>query len=466
VPLPPSASRRAVLAALGTASAGGLAGCSGDPLAPERPEDVPPSTLGSDDDPPVGVWAGPGGGLRNTRFAAVTPIEDPTVRWESPFAGFVGGVTGDRLRLTRPGPTGKRATLATYVLADGTVEWETEVDHLITAPWSDGSTSYASGTGRVRRFDPDGQPGWTHDLYATLSERVHGSFLPAARDRFRVSSPVVAGGVVHLTSSYGLHGLDADSGAELWRLWIEDAPRIARRPTVAPEGVYFVGPDDGGDASVGSVFEDEPIRLAGGIDEFCPPVAVGAAHAFAGPSTRRQGGTPGTLLATPRVTPEGGFADADQWWFVGHHTSAPWGRRVTRPAVGPDRVYVGDTVDVPDGLRAAIYAVEPAIGTTAWSHRIDVQNATPQFEPGLQPVVSAVAATADVVYAGVGPTVDASPTDPHLVGDEAGVLALDAETGERLWFVKTGFVPDDLAVVDAHVVAWDRDRNLAVLGEA
>ncbi|WP_192918627.1 outer membrane protein assembly factor BamB family protein [Salinigranum salinum] len=463
--LPPSASRRTVLAALGTASIGGLAGCSGDPFAPDRPEDVPPPTLGSDDDPPVGVWAGPGGDLRNTRFAAVTPIREPTIRWESPFAGFVGGVTRDRLSLTRPGPAGERATLATYALADGTLEWETAVDHPIAAPWSDGSTLYASGTGRVRRVGPDGQLGWTHDLYTTLTERVHGSFLPARRDRFRVSSPVVADGVAHVTSSYGLHGLDADSGAELWRLWVEDASRIARRPTVAPESVYFVGPGDDG-ASVGNVFEDEPIRLAEGLDEFCPPVAVGVDHAFGGPAARRQGGTPGTLLATPRITPEGGFTDADQWWFVGHHTSAPRGRRVTRPAVGPDRVYVGDTVDVPDGLRAAIYAVEPVTGTTAWTHRVAVENATPQFEPELQPVVSAVAATADVVYAGVGPTVDASPTDPHLVGDEAGVLALDAETGERLWFERIGFLPDDLAVVDAHVVAWDRDRNLAVLGEA
>lgn len=459
-----TASRRRLLATLGAGSLIALAGCSSDTFAPDSPAERPPSSVASDDRTPSGVWTTAGGGLQNTRYADVTAVREPSVDRVNRFAGFVGTVTADRLYLTRPGPRGERSNLVATSLESGEPLWARELDDSVGDPTLFDSSLYVSRDGRVWKFDADGTPVWTVDLYTLLGEAVHASFLPDERDRFYLSTPVVASETVLLTSPFGLHGLSAETGAERWRLWVDDALRYPRRPSVAPEGLYFVGRGDDG-ATVSAVFDDEPVRLSGRLDSFCPPLAVGTDHVFGGPASRDSSGTRGTLYAAPRVRPDQ-RANADEWWFVGNHTSAPRGRKTTPPVVGPDHVFVADTVDIPDGIRATIYAIDPVGGTAVWSHRIDVENATPEFEPELQPVVAALAGTPDVLYAGVAPVVDASPTDPHVVDGEAGILALDAETGDPLWFQRVGFLPEEVAAVDAHVVASDRYRNLAVVGEA
>ena len=300
---------------------------------------------------------------------------------------------------------------------------------------------------------------WTTDLYATLTEAVHEAFLPDDPDQFRLSPPVVADDVVHVRSPFGLHGLDADTGEARWRLWTGDHDLVGwRRPVLAGDGLYFVGgsPDDA----------ELAVRFAGGagrsqhavipgVSTFCPPPALRGSRLYAGPGGDRLG----TVFSTPGVGETD--IDVDRWTFLGHSTSAPGGRYSTAPAVGPDRAYVGDVVRTRERLLATVYALDPANGTIAWEHPVDLTVAR-QFDPPIEPLLAEPALVDGTLYVGLAPVVNSSPADPKYDPDEAGVLALSAETGERRWFQRLGFLPSSLAAAEGVVVAGHRE-NVAVI---
>jgi outer membrane protein assembly factor BamB len=153
--------------------------------------------------------------------------------------------------------------------------------------------------------------------------------------------------------------------------------------------------------------------------------------------------------------------DVDRWTFLGHSTSAPDGRHSTVPAVGPDRVYVGDVVRTSERLLASVFALDPASGTVAWEYPVDL-TVVRQFDPPLEPLLSAPVLVDGTLYVGLAPVVDSSPADPKYDPAEAGVLALAAETGDRQWFQRLGFLPSSLAAVDGAVVAGGR-TSIAVV---
>jgi outer membrane protein assembly factor BamB len=455
-PSPPDRSgstltRRRALAALGAAGVG-LAVYGTQFPVPGAPEENPPETLGPSSETAGDVWNTAGGGYRNSRHLAVDGIAAPTVAWSEPVRGTVGAVTAETAYLGRPGSTGDDGRVEARALADGSLRWRAAVPgHAGTQGLFGGHVYATVGTG-VRSLD-GGEVRWTTDVYATLADAVHGAFLPDDPEDFGLSPPVVADGVVHVRSPFGLHGLDADTGAARWRLWTGDRDLVGwRRPVLSGEGVYFVGgsPDDPATAVRLATAENQHAVVAG-VDDFCPPPALGGQRLYAGPGDDRLG----TLFSVPRAGVLD--ADVDRWTFLGHSTSAPGGRYSTAPAVGPDRAYVGDVVRTPERLLASVSALDPASGTVAWEHPVDLTVAR-QFDPPLEPLLSAPVAVDGTLYVGLAPVVDSSPADPGYDPDAAGVLALSTDTGERRWFQRLGFLPDSLAAADGALVAGHREH--------
>lgn len=446
----PVLTRRRALAALG-ATGVGLAVYGTQFSVPETPDGNPPESLGTGQTTPDGVWNTVGGGYGNSRSLAVDPVTDPTVAWSETTRGTVGAVTAATAYLGRPAPTGDGGRIEARSLGDGSLRWRATVPDYAGSPSLFGEYVYGTNDTSVQSFD-GGDVRWSTDVYAHLVDAVHEAFLPTP-DRFGLSPPVVAGGVVYLRSPFGLHGLDAATGNPRWRLWTGDRELVGwRRPVLAGEGVYFVG---------GSPDESETaVRFAGGegrsqhavvpgVSRFCPPPALSEQRLYAGPGGDRLG----TLFSTPRVRELD--LDVDRWTFLGHSTSAPGGRHSTVPAVGLDRVYVGDVVRTRERLLASVFALDPANGTVAWEHPVDL-TVVRQFDPPLEPLLSAPVLVDGTLYVGLAPVVDSSPTDPKYDPDAAGILALSAVTGERQWFQRLGFLPSSLAAVDGAVVAGGR----------
>lgn len=457
----PLLTRRRLLAALGAGGIG-TAVYATEFYVPDEPVENPPDSLGTESATPDGVWNTTGGGYGNSRHVAVEPIEDPTVSYSFTVRARVGAVTDDTAYLARPGNGQDGDRIEARRLPDGSLRWEATVPGYARTPGLFGDRVFVTGDTTVHAYRRDGVAAWSTDLYATLSDAVHEAFLPDEPAQFSLSPPVVADGVVYVRSSFGLHGLDGRSGEALWRLWTDGGHYTGwRRPVLGSNGVYYVGQvaHDSHTASVQYATPDGSFSIVDGVDEFCPPPSLDESHLYVGPGRDRLG----SLFSYPRVG-TGGF-DPGPWTFLGHHTSAPRGRETTGPAVGPDHAYVGDVVRRSDGLLASVYALDPANGTVAWEHRVDVET-TRDFDPALEPLLSEPTVADGTLYVGLAPVVDSSPTSPEYVEEEAGVLALSTETGDRQWFQPLGFLPSSLGVADGVLVAGGRENVAVVVDES
>lgn len=455
-------SRRQALATLGAAGAG-LTVYATQFYVPEEPEPNPPDALGSGTRTLDDGWHTTGGDFGNSRHVPVDAVDDPTVVWSETVRGTVGAVTADAAFLARPDPESETGRIEARSLADGSLRWRGTVPGYATVPGVFEDRVYATGGGVVRAFDRSGEPVWTHDLYTTLTETVHDAFLPDDRETFRVSTPIVDAGQAYVRSSFGFHGLDATTGSTRWRLWTDDHDRVGwRRPVLGSNGVYHVGSDESGVGVQYATLYDQ-LTVIEGVGEFGPPPALGPRHVLVEPGHTWSADRPGTLFAAPRV--RNTDVDADRWTFLGHGTSAPRGRHKTVPAVGPDRVYVGDVIRTDEDLFATVYALDPANGLPVWEHAVDL-TIDRRFDPPLESLLTVPTLVDGTLYVGFAPVVDSSPTEPEYVPEAAGVLALSAGTGDRRWFQRLGFPPTSLGVADGVVVAGGRESAAIVVDAA
>jgi outer membrane protein assembly factor BamB len=467
-------SRRRVLRTLGAAVVASTAGCSSlsesSLSKPPTPEQVSPDRLGGDWRPRPGTWPLPGGNVRNTRQTADPgPGRDAAVRWSNGGGGegdsdavpdslAVGAVVDGDVYARVYAAESESFGLLALDAADGTVRRRRSLSaEPVSPPVLRDGVLYAAGRAGVAAYDAETlATRWTVDLYGRLREVVHPAFLPDDRERFHASTPVVGRGRVHVASSFGLHTFDVGDGTERGRVWAGDAGEVRLgRPVLGDDWVALtsvVGEErvfqirDGGDV----------LRLTDDADTFLTAPAFADGRLVVAHAGQTFAETPFTLRAVDAA----GDPDVHSWTFLGHGTSAPGGRANTVPAVGTDRVYVGDTILTADGLVSTLYALDPRDGIAAWSVPLPVENVSPN-DPRVTRTVTAPTLSADSLYVGVATEVDG--LEDRVVPESAGVLAVDPTTGDRQWSLRLGFLPEGLTVAGGALVAWDRDGRVAVV---
>lgn len=251
----PSTTRRRLLATLGTAATAGMAGCSaiGAVLPPNEQH---PTTLGTPWTPPEGSWQYPTAGPRHTAQTPTTPPAEPTVVWRRPggdavdanHGTFVGVADG---RVVVSAVLDGRARLRALALEDGTELWRNEVP-LPEQGWFrpggivDGTVYATDSTRDLLAIDTaDGSVVWRRSLRKQVADAVPGEYVPGPGDG-REFGPVVTPTphTLYVATGYGLHGVDADDGAELWRVFLGDEGGSLFRPravAVTTDGAHLTG---------------------------------------------------------------------------------------------------------------------------------------------------------------------------------------------------------------------------------
>jgi outer membrane protein assembly factor BamB len=233
-------------------------------------------------------------------------------------------------------------------------------------------------------------------------------------------SPGVGGGLVVASGPTGLVAVDAETGAERWRV---EQPVSASSPLVQ-DGRVYVGTGEGVkafDAATG----DELWRFLTGetaVPDNPPPDSVDASPVLAdGVLYTGEGGYGGLYALDP--------ATGKELWHVDTH-GATW----VGPAVANGTVYIGSDavfdVDQQDTAPSALYAVDAKTGKELWHTAFgDAQGA---FGP---PVVAD-----GVVIIGVSTTPFA-----EVDANTGYYLAVDAATGKERWRVAMDKAPWEAA---------------------
>lgn len=207
--------RRAVVAATGTALVGGCLGRVPSGGSNDSPAETPATAaeqVPSHDDPaPEGAWPQVGRDATRTGYNSTVSAAEPSVAWTTELDGVVTTptVVGDTVYVTRGAPAsdGPVGTVEAYALDDGSRQWSRSLGFGFTfhAPLSDhrpiyyrGALYVNVGNGVTALDAASGDRYWTADLAA-------GSDPPAVTD-----DGVYVGG------RDGLHALNHD-GTQRWR---------------------------------------------------------------------------------------------------------------------------------------------------------------------------------------------------------------------------------------------------------
>lgn len=208
-------SRRAVLAATGTALATGCLGRVPSSGSTDSPAATPGSAAESvpphDDPAPEGSWPQVGRDPTRSGYNPSVRGAEPTVAWTTELDGVVTTptVVGDTVYVTRGAPAsdGPLGTVEAYALDDGSRQWSRSLGFGFTfhAPLSDHRPVYYRGALYVNVGD-----GVTA-LDAASGDRYWTADLDAGPD-----PPVVTADGVYVAGRDGLHALNHD-GTERWR---------------------------------------------------------------------------------------------------------------------------------------------------------------------------------------------------------------------------------------------------------
>jgi outer membrane protein assembly factor BamB len=273
-------------------------------------------------------------------------------------------------------------------------------------------------------------------------------------------TPVVSAAGVHVSDSYALHALDADTGVQLWR-----APELSQEPFIVPvvadpfvdgSRVLFswgTGVGEGGAWTSWSAWHD---------------VATGApgAEVPTGPVTARRG----DLLAAHT---EMGSPATPQFRLLGvvdtGDPAASWATMlqvatlasVQQPTIGAHRIYHAGAVDTAyePGARVTGVRAYPLASPTVCAEYPPL----PTFSPIMCRLWEVPTAAAPVTSPVVGP----GETAVYTGLADGTLLALDAATGAELWSAALGAAPsDEPALADGWLYVPLADGDLAVLDAA
>jgi len=442
----PSTTRRRLLATLGTAVTAVGAGCGTPGLEPP-PNERHPTALGTPWTPPTGSWQFPAAGPRQTAQTPTAPPAEPTVAWHRPGdeavdsddGQFVGVADG---RIVVSAVLDGRVRLRALALADGTELWRNELP-LLERGWfrpggiADGTVYATDNAGGLLAIDTaDGRLVWRRSLREQVVDAVPDEYVPEPDDTSEFATVVTpTPHTLYAATGYGLHGVDADDGTELWRVYLGDDGGSSFRPTgvvVTTDGACVTGAP-GRFASVkryGSP-EDEEIDVEHtdpAMDFVGRPMATDANNvALLNHGATGETGGPSVVGV--------GFG-RKRWSFPGYAVGD--GDRSAEFATDGTHVFVAGVYD--DG--PAVFALRQQTGQIAWLSRLSPDDwiADGEYRP-LWPGVPAVAD--DTLLVGYG-------------GPEGGsgvVLALSAADGTVRWRRAVPAGPERLAVVDDTLLA-------------
>lgn len=380
---PSLTSRRAFLAATGTAA---LAGCLTE-TAPEgrtttsnttksEPVTTRRETETATPDSSSTSWSQFGADARNTGYAssATGPKSEAKLAWR-----FDAGT-----------PTMN----ASPVVVDGTV--------------------YAPGSG---------DPGYIHALDAEAGEEVW-RFEPAG---YATSAPAVADGVLYVgTWGKKFYALDAETGDELWS--VEVGHRFGSSSPVVHGGTVYVGTTGDGPMVVGGPEDEEEF-------EACALLALDA-------ETGDERWRYDDFGEKDRIDSSPAVADG-RVYFGGESAvraldagsgAVAWTREISThpqssPTVGDGVVYYGAPFDggSEDAPAAKLWALDAETGETVWT--AGVEDTSLRTSPAVADGTVYAAASSTRVCAGVG-----GDGESNCSGETRGRLyAIDAATGDRRW---------------------------------
>ena len=300
-----------------------------------------------------------------------------------------------------------------------------------------GTVGEATETGRLLALSAvDGERAWTRDLGPV------------------VTSPTVVDGVVFVGTGGpepAVHAVDARTGADLWRVRVDAAPR--QSPTVV-DGTLYLTSRRGRVRALAAGSGGELWTAGTGVGS--PPVVVDdTVYVW------RDGGpvsgldTPGGDRQPGRVCALDALDGSRRWSFETDDTQRG------SLTVADGAVFVGTAA--PDGT---LYALDTDSGTVAWQAGVDGAVRHPPTVAGDGLYVAAdgslraySTATGDLRWR-VDAAVESSPTvaDGVVVGTGDGVRALDAATGEPRWrFERPGAAVTSPLVDDGVVYLSDGD---------
>ena len=287
-----------------------------------------------------------------------------------------------------------------------------------------------------------------------------------------LTSPVVADGTVYVATGLRhqhVHAFDAATGQERWRREVD-----GRRENVlaVADGIVFVGLErlSAFDAETGETLWEDGRDVRNGVAiadgrVIAPSDATDRIRAFDARTgdtlweQRLSSGLRGGSLsatATPAIGGEQVLVASHEDVFA---LDAATGEERWQQAVG-DRVRTAPTVTdehVYVGVQGRLRALEAANGSEAWQYTGDLSRASPAVADGTLYVGGRFAGDEDGDGDG----------DEGGAAEVAGLVALDAATGEERWRVaREGFAAHSPVVADDLVYVASEDNRLYALDAA
>lgn len=195
-------------------------------------------------------------------------------RWRYEVKGLVTTTpaVGSSVVVLGIGESGEKSGIAAVRLRDGKEAWRHKSDHLLPIEYSavvDGTVLGTTPTGMIALDEETGDQLWEAELYKAALRNAQGN-APAAAEglAYRVgpdetlralrladgaeqwthegalSAPVIAAGVLYVSTADGLTALDAASGALLWSAGPLSVNGVVVREVSPPalvDGVAFIG---------------------------------------------------------------------------------------------------------------------------------------------------------------------------------------------------------------------------------
>lgn len=462
----PSPSRRDALRLVGLAGLTSVAGCSSFDLG-DGPNEHPPDSLGTSWSPPADAWRFQYADLQNTAQSPHEAKTPPAIEWQTRvdedrsdalLSGELVAATPEQV--ITAGQFDRELQLRAYDAVGGTRRWHRRIQYPSgrRAPRFGGLVDgilYVTdgGTDVVAVNEADGTIYWRRNLYKRVAAGVPDKFLSASDSPADFSPlPLATPETVYIQSSYGLHGLAPEDGAEQWRLYLgdqtdetalEDPYGLAvadRRVWASYEGhvqsLFTIGLSDG-------TPETTQTHLPPGFPS--NPVVTSDRDAVLTHDIT-WGTSPQETLAI------GVTGDDVEWQFPGH---AGEGAAAYSPlATDGERVFVCASHEQPE--RLVVFALRASTGKLEWLHRESLTDREVSVGAGREFRLCQPAVTGDSLIVGYGNAAEAATGHGEIV-------AVSRTNGRVRWRMELSVAPRYVAMTSNRLYVGGQQGGVVAL---
>ncbi|WP_167880080.1 outer membrane protein assembly factor BamB family protein [Halorhabdus rudnickae] len=443
-----------------------IAGCS---LFNSRggPNVQPPDSLGTTWSPSADAWSFPYADVKNTARSPHRLQTLPIVTWQDHVTPDNPGsqISGELIAAT-PNQVisavrfDHEIQLRAYDAVDGTRRWHRRIQYpsgLATPQFgglvediiylTDGSTDV------IAINEADGKVHWRWNLYERVADEVPSKFLSAPDSPF-LPLPFATPETVYVQSSYGVHGLAPEDGAEQWRIYLgrqTDEMTLGYPFGLAVTDRRIWASYGGG---VQSVFT---IELADGNPEInrirlplsnpSSPVVTSGSEAVLTNAT--------TWATRPEKTLAVGVTeDGGMWQFPGH--AGEGASAYSSLATDNKRVFICECHAKSE--RLVVFALRAATGKLEWVFRKSLAQRDVSVGAGREFRLSQPAVTGDSLLVGYG-------NSPYAATGEGEIIALSRTGGDIQWRTDLPVAPRYLAMTNNGLYVGGQQGSVVALAD-